>query len=845
MASLPKASNSTVSSATFVKRLAAGVLLINTFVLVLAGLSLCQSRLQYQERAAVTTQNLTLVFDQYISGSIHKIDVVLLDAADEIEKQIAGGGIDRRELDLYLNRRSARLPELEGVRMANARGEITYGKDVRGNIPTNIADRDYFIRLRDGANAGLIISKPLVSRVIDEWVIILARRVNRPDGSFAGVVYGVIPLENFLKIFNSIDVGNHGTITLRDSELRTIARHPEPWGDDATVGRKDVSDKLRKLITSGRDTGTFKALSSIDKIERTYTFRKISEYPLFITVGLATGDYLIEWRREVVIMLSVVALFFLFTLFASWRFLHDWKRKKSAVQALIEQEKKFRTLFEESKDTILISDPVGRILDINKAGIALFGYTREEIVKLDPAKLYCNTDDRKRLWQELLVSESVDDFEVEMKKKDGDIIIVHLSVSITRDDEGKIIGHRGIARDMTERKRLEKQLMHAQKMESIGLLAGGVAHDFNNLLTAISGYGQMLQESIPEDDEFSQESIGQVLRAAERAADLTKSLLAFSRKQLIYPKPVQVENIIRDTGNLIQRIIGEDIELSMSFCNGEPPVMADTGQIEQVLMNLATNARDAMPHGGRLHISTEVAMVQDGSEAQYDVARPGKYVRISVSDSGEGIDEKHLGRIFEPFFTTKDVGKGTGLGLAMIYGAVKQNNGSILVDSIHGKGTTFHILLPALETGGDVDEMQPAVASSTFGGTETILIAEDEEMVRAFTQKILERAGYQVITAVDGEDAVLKFKEYGEKVSLILSDVIMPGKNGREILEEVRLIKPSVNVLFISGYTANVMHEKGIFEEGMDFIAKPFDKNELLRKVRGVLDAGCTGNCLP
>jgi PAS domain S-box-containing protein len=831
----PRDSNSTVSQATFVRRLTAGVLLINLLVITLAGLSLRQSRHQFEERAAVTTQNLAQVLEQYIGGSLHKIDVVLLTASDEIEKQIDGGRINRGKLNGILVRHSARLPELDGMRMANARGEIAYGKGVAVGDLKSVADRDYFIRLRNDANAGLIISKPLVSRVIGKWALILARRVNRPDGSFAGVVYGVIPLEHFLKVFTSIDVGKHGAITLRDGELAVIVRYPEPPG---TVGRKGVSAKLRELINSGRDIGTYNALTPVDETERTYTYLKLSGYPLYITVGLATKDYLAEWRREVAIMSAVVALFILFTIIASRRFLHDWKRQKADVQALMKQEIKYRTLFEESKDTILISDPAGRLLDVNQAGIELFGYTREELVSLDPVTLYCNPEDRKLLWQKLLISGSVNNFEVEMKRKDGEKITVDLSVAITRDDEGKVLGHRGIVRDMTESKRLERQLLQAQKMESIGQLAGGVAHDFNNLLTAISGYGQILQDSISADDEISRESVEQVLKAADRAAELTRSLLAFSRKQMIHPKPVMVDSIIRGTDKFIRRVIGEDIELKTSFPDEKLPVFADAGQIEQVLMNLATNARDAMPQGGRLNISAQEEVIREGSEGRYELAKPGKYARISVSDTGAGIDEKFLGKIFEPFFTTKEVGKGTGLGLAMIYGAIKQHNGSILVKSEPGKGTTFNIYLPILNAANQGEEKEPAIAESSSTGSETLLVAEDEEIVRSFMKKILERAGYKVIVAADGEEAVEKFGENKEDISLILSDVIMPKKNGREILEVARRIKPSIKVVFISGYTANVMLEKGIFEEGVDFITKPFLKDKLLRKVREVLDEG-------
>ncbi len=833
MKGFPRASNSTVSQATFIRRLSAGVILINLFVFVLAGLSLLKNRQQIEANAAVTTQNLSQVLEQYIGGSIHKIDVVILTASDEIEKQIAGGGIDSPDLNTYLYRQAERLPELDGLRMADAEGKIVYGKGVVNGNLKSIADRDYFTHMRDNPKAGLFISKPLISRIIGKWVLIIARRVNRPDGTFAGVVYGVIPLDHFLKLFTSIDVGKHGAITLRDGNSGVVTRYPHKAGN---IARLAVSARLRGLINSGRNTGTYKTLAPIDKTERTYTYRRISDYPLYITVGLATKDYLAEWRLEVVKMSVVVTIFFLLTLMASWWIWHDWKRKKADVQALMQQEKKYRTLFEESKDTILISDPNGWILDINRAGTELFGYTKEELVSLNPENLYCNPEDRERLWQKLHISGFVNDFEVTMTRKDGELIIVDLSVAVTRDEDGKVLGHRGIVHDMTERKRLERQFLQAQKMESIGLLAGGVAHDFNNLLTAISGYGQLLQESIPSTDDFSRESIEQVLKAAQRATELTRSLLAFSRKQAICPKPVLVDTIIRGTDKLIRRVIGEDIDLETAFSDEPLQVMADTGQIEQVLMNLATNARDAMPRGGRLHISTQAVDVRDGSEGQYELARPGKYARISVSDTGVGIEGKILGRVFEPFFTTKEVGKGTGLGLAMIYGAIKQHNGSILVTSNPGKGTTFSIYLPILMDAHQGEENGLAATVPCSRGNEMVLVAEDEEIVRSFIKNILEKAGYKTIVAADGEEALEKIGKYREDISLILSDVIMPKKNGREILDEAKRINPSTKAVFISGYTENFMQEKGIFEEGMDFITKPFQKDILLRKVREVLD---------
>jgi two-component system cell cycle sensor histidine kinase/response regulator CckA len=512
----------------------------------------------------------------------------------------------------------------------------------------------------------------------------------------------------------------------------------------------------------------------------------------------------------------------------------DITELKRAEKSLMESEKKFRTLFEESKDAIFISNVSDRFIDINRAGIELFGYTDKELLSLDPSGLYCNPEIRSLLWQKLGAHGFVKDFEVDIKRKNAEIITVHLSLSTIRDDSGQISGYQGIVHDVTERKKLEQQLIQAQKMESIGVLAGGVAHDFNNLLTAISGYGQILLEAIPTGDNLLKESAGQVLKAAERAAELTRSLLAFSRRQVINPKPLCIEPLINNTGNLIRRIIGEDIEFKTFICDKNLLVRADAGQIEQVLMNLATNARDAMPDGGSLSISVRRSVIREGFEGRYDLPAPGEYILISVTDTGTGIDDRSMGRLFEPFYTTKEVGKGTGLGLSIVHGIIKQHNGSVLVSSKKGKGTTFRIYLPLTESlavGG-----RPEVRKPLASGTETLLVAEDEEVVKDFLERILERSGYKVISADDGEDALVKFREHKDEISLVLSDVVMPKKNGKEIVDEIKRIKPGIKFVFISGYAADIVHNKGILEKGVDFITKPFFKDDLLRKLRQVLD---------
>ena len=400
----------------------------------------------------------------------------------------------------------------------------------------------------------------------------------------------------------------------------------------------------------------------------------------------------------------------------------------------------------------------------------------------------------------------------------------------------EIIAGVSVIEDITQQKDLEQRLMQAHKMESIGILAGGVAHDFNNLLTAISGYGETVRDNISPNDELLQESIDQVLRASARAAELTRSLLAFSRKQPINPETLLVDEIIDNTGKLIKRIIGEDIEFSTRFSDVKLQVMADRGQIEQVLMNLATNARDAMPQGGRFTISSRQVEVESGTEALYDLPSHGKYVVISVTDTGTGIDHKTMERIFEPFFTTKEVGKGTGLGLSITYGIIKQHNGSILVKSSPGKGTTFTIYLPTLAYG--IQRREFVLRAPLSAGRETLLVAEDEDVVRVFLKNILERAGYSVITARDGEEGLIIYKQHMDGISLVLSDVVMPKMNGKELFKEIRKIKPDMKFIFISGYTADLIQEKGILEEGIECITKPFKKDDLLRKLRYMLDRG-------
>lgn len=519
----------------------------------------------------------------------------------------------------------------------------------------------------------------------------------------------------------------------------------------------------------------------------------------------------------------------------------DITEHNKTKKALNESEEKYRSIFEESKDVVYISTPEGRFLDINPAGIELFGYSsKDELLQVNITQdLYANPADRKIVQKIIEIQGYIKDYEMLLKRKNDEHVIVLLTTTIVRDEKGKVIAYRGIMKDITERKRLEQQLLHAQKMESVGQLAGGVAHDFNNLLTAIIGYGNLLKTEVGQDNLLVAYAT-QILNSAERAANLTHNLLAFSRRQMINPKPTNMNNIISGIKSFLPRLIGEDIELSFFLTDKDLTVMADSSQIEQVLMNLATNARDAMPEGGSMIIRTERRDLD--SEflktllKTHEYSRPGSYALISVEDTGQGMDKETNERLFDPFFTTKDVGKGTGLGLSMVYGIIKQHNGYIDVQTEHGKGTTFNLYFPLTEPTVKEDK-KPEDLTILRGGNETILVAEDETYVRDFMKEILTGYGYKVIEAIDGEDAIKILHTHKNKIQLSLLDVIMPKKDGKIVYQEIKKVSPDMKVIFVSGYATDILYKKGIIEEGLNFISKPMSTNELLIKVREVLDS--------
>ncbi|MFC1835982.1 PAS domain S-box protein [Thermodesulfobacteriota bacterium] len=503
------------------------------------------------------------------------------------------------------------------------------------------------------------------------------------------------------------------------------------------------------------------------------------------------------------------------------------------VRNLEDSEKKYRNLFEESTDAILIVRPGGEIVDANPSCSELFGAPLNNIIGASVLNYYWNPSDRNAFREIVDRNGYVRDFEWTVRKEDGSQRECLLSSSVWKDENGTIIGYLSIARDVTEPRRLEKQLVQSQKMEAVGTLAGGVAHDFNNLLHVIQGYAEMGLLSINRDQAAHSELL-EIKRAAKRAAELTQGLLTFSRRVEGQRQPLDLNLELRQISKMLERTIPKMIAIDLNLAGDLRPVEADPGQLQQAVMNLAVNARDAMPEGGSLLIETANAVLDEKFCKALPGAEPGVHVMLAVSDTGSGMDKETKEKIFDPFFTTKEVGKGTGLGLSIVFGIVKSHGGFITCRSEPGQGTTFKIHFPAIK-----QAQRPEVeiqSERLIGGTETILLVDDEDSVRRLGESILQRFGYTVLKASNGREALEVFRERQDSISLVILDLIMPEMGGRECLREILNMDPAAKVLIASGYGANGQIDGAVEEGARTSIRKPYEARQLLEAVRRVLD---------
>ncbi len=505
---------------------------------------------------------------------------------------------------------------------------------------------------------------------------------------------------------------------------------------------------------------------------------------------------------------------------------------REAEERLSQSERRLRAVVETVPDGVMLLTADGIIVEANPAA--------REMIEVDsPAKAAGTSlpglvlpEYRAvlRLYMDGILSGGAGSIEFKLTGGNGARRWIETRMVPLRESPVSLLA---VCRDITEHRLLEAQVRHTQKMEAIGTLSGGIAHDFNNILTAIIGYGNVLKLKLKQEDQL-RPHVDQILASSERATALTQSLLAFSRKTAITLRPASINDTVQRADKLLRGIIGEDIEYRTSLTGASTTVVADAGQLEQVLMHLATNARDAMPAGGTLTLTTECRDLGDDFIRAHGYGKAGRYVVITVSDSGTGMDEGTRARIFDPFFTTREIGKGTGLGLSIVYGIVKQHHGYITCSSEQGRGTTFDVYLPLAKP----SELEPELKRTCMptGGDETILLAEDDQAVKKLTAAYLRDFGYTILEAENGDDAVRLFAENDGAIGLLLFDVFMPKKDGKTAYDDIKRLRPGIKILFMSGYSAAAMNQKGISAEGLLYILKPVSPETLLNKVREVLD---------
>jgi PAS domain S-box-containing protein len=561
--------------------------------------------------------------------------------------------------------------------------------------------------------------------------------------------------------------------------------------------------------------------------------RAVPREPIIVVSGLdneqvavaavraGAQDYLVKGRIEGALLAKVI------------RYAIERKRAEHEVTA---REERFRALVEHSADAVALVDDNGIVTYASQSTDRVLGHGAEDVVGrsvLDFVHPDDVADVRRHISDLRARSGAVITIEARYLHKDASIRYAECSIANRLEHpavQALVLNYR----DITQRRGLEEQLRQAQKMEAVGRLAGGVAHDFNNLLTAIFGYVELLSEQLGRDSP-AQQDVEEILKAATRAASLTRQLLAFSRQQVLDPVVLNLNEVVGDLQKMLHRLIGEDVELRSVRVPDLGNVLADAGQVEQVIMNLVVNARDAMPTGGTLTIETANVEFTEQFADAHQVMQPGAYVMLAVSDTGTGMTPEIRARIFEPFFTTKDKAKGTGLGLSTVFGIVKQSGGYIWTYSEPGQGTTFKLYFPRVDEPADVAE-RPHPITSAAGGTETVLLAEDDDLLRPLAHGVLTKLGYVVLEARNAQDAAARAAQHQGPIHLLVTDVVMPGASGRELARRLAEKRPEMRVLYMSGYTDDAIIRHGILERGVNYLQKPFTPAVLARRVRDVLD---------
>ncbi len=782
------------------------------------------------------TANLALVLEKHAQRTFGVVDMALRAVVHTFEHgPEATFAASPSELSMLLGRHAAGQEELLNLFVVDARGNGLAGSP--GTVSSiDVSDREYFKQARDDRSGRLFISEPLQSRAGLGWIVIVSRRIQDGHGEFAGLAAASIPIDYFLSFYSTLAIGVDGAITLRNRNGVVYARHPDGAG---LIGQKTSNFGVFDAVQSGKRSGNLLFWNESGLRSRIVSFRAVENFPFIVSVGIGRAEIVKRWSEGAIRngIVTIALMGIVIALLAG--VVHEVGRRVAADTASRRSEQEAasaRRRLGDAIDTlpwaILVLDADNRIVVSSRRYGELFPQLADVAV---PGASFADVlhrivtsglvDDEK--WAEKRSAMHIQGpHETELHFTDGRFF--RLIVRLTSDG-GRVCA----LEDVTEAKRTQEVLVQAHKMEAVGQLTGGVAHDFNNLLTVILGNAGMLLDDVPADSPLK--GAAQMIEdAALRGAELTQRLLAFSRQQPLAPGGVDLNRLVEGLQKMLRRTIGEDIDVRLALGSDLPLALADSGQLENAILNLSINARDAMPDGGHLTIET-AGVFLDGDYARHEGdVKPGSYVMVAVSDTGSGMSPEVLGRVFEPFFTTKEVGKGSGLGLSMVYGFAKQSGGHVKIYSEAGIGTTVKLYLPEAPVSKKSEKVKEA--TEVVGGEgESILVVEDDADVRSYATSILRGLGYTVHEAEDGPSAVAKLSELNG-LDLLFTDVILPrGMDGGQLAAQAWRSRPNLPVLYTSGYTGSAILHQGRLKAGARLLSKPYRKADLAKAVRTAL----------
>ncbi len=942
-------------------RLVVGVVLVNLLLAGLAMLFLAESRAHYHERHSANSKNLARLLAQSVSDKARMVDDAVVRVRRELERQLYGGFLDFQTLSHLLNSEERQLPDIDGIRITNAAGEVVFGKGFEPGMATSYADRAFFVRHRQHLSREVIVTEPLKGRLSGIWIIAFTRSYTAPDGSFAGIVTAAVPVDTFNRLLALPSLGRTGAAMLRGANRELIARFPPFAVDIAEPGNSAVSAEYVRAEESGEETATFTTTETPDGVPRMVTLQRVPGWPFVLGVGLVNDEQFAPFANQLFGIVTALALFLIGSSLYTWRAVVHLRERARLDRLHFEDLTRRRILIDQSRDGIVVLDKHGKVWEANRRFAEMLGYSAEEVARLHvwdwetvatreelqttiaeigPAgdhfetihrrrdgstfpveistngvdtaggklvfcvcrdiserkraaealarkdalleailrnipfdfwardtrgKIIMQSEESVRFWGDLLADPSLD-LPVEenlarhwrqnhQRVLNGEIIAEDYSLADASGNERHfhkilapiregeaILGILGINIDITERKlaeeerhRLQAQLVQAQKMEAIGTLAGGIAHDFNNILMAILGYAEMARNDSPEGSTVSMD-LDKVIEASRRASALVKQILAFSRQADTERIPLEPGLLVKEAIKLLRPSLPSTVVIRQELAASGWAIVADPTQVHQIVINLCSNAFHAMEEkGGKLTIGLRECHLTREELVQYPKVQSGPFVVLSVSDTGPGIPPAIRDKIFEPYFTTKEVGKGTGMGLAIIHGIVTTSGGFVTCHSTLGEGSRFEVFFPAIEGGPSLPEGDAREPLPT--GSERVLLVDDETGLAAMEKTMLEKLGYQVTVCTSGSEALATFAREPERYDLVLTDQTMPGLTGLELARYLLEMRPDLPIILCTGFSNLVDEERAKGSGIKGYALKPLSLLDLSRLLRQVLDS--------